>query len=58
MDRDDYGGVIVSIEKGANQGKRRQVGFFRHEFDLAIIVSFGLIPEEGMAAVLKKGEVG
>lgn len=34
VDRDDYGGGIVSIEKGANQGKRRQAGFFRHEFDL------------------------
>lgn len=27
VDRDDYGGAIVNVEKGANQGKRRQESF-------------------------------
>ena len=36
----------------------RYVGFFAMSLTWVIIVSFGLRSEEGMAVVLKKGEVG
>ena len=51
----EYGGAIVSIKKGANQGKRRQIcRLFRHEFDLGYHCEFWAVIGRGDGGCAEK----